>query len=78
MPLGIDAVSGTFGIRRTSAPFIDLSHLEEIMPVVDALDSGQISREQFIEDGQFYNLPVPSRFESQYICTMFSIVFNRV
>ena len=37
-------------------PFIDLSHLEEIMPVVDALDSGQISREQFIEDGPILQL----------------------
>ena len=37
-------------------PLIDLSHLEEIMPVVDALDSGQISREQFIEDGPILQL----------------------
>jgi hypothetical protein len=33
-----------------------LSHLEEIMPVVDALDSGQISREEFMEDGPILQL----------------------
>jgi oligoribonuclease NrnB/cAMP/cGMP phosphodiesterase (DHH superfamily) len=38
------------------SPFIDLSHLEEIMPVVDALDSGQISREEFMEDGPILQL----------------------
>ena len=31
-------------------PYLDLSHLEEIMPVVDALDSGGITREEFIQD----------------------------
>ena len=30
-------------------PYIDLNHLEAIMPVVDALDSGQITREAFLE-----------------------------
>ena len=29
---------------------IDLSHLEEIMPIVDALDSGGISLEEFLAD----------------------------
>ena len=38
------------------SPHIDLSHLEEIMPVVDALDSGQISREDFIADGPILQL----------------------
>ena len=38
------------------SPYIDLSHLEEIMPVVDALDSGQISREAFIADGPILQL----------------------
>jgi oligoribonuclease NrnB/cAMP/cGMP phosphodiesterase (DHH superfamily) len=38
------------------SPYIDLSHLEEIMPVVDALDSGQITREEFIEDGPILQL----------------------
>ena len=37
-------------------PFIDLHHLEEIMPVVDALDSGQISRDEFIKDGPILQL----------------------
>ena len=37
-------------------PYIDLSHLEEIMPVVDALDSGQITREEFLEDGPILQL----------------------
>lgn len=38
------------------SPFIDLRHLEEIMPIVDALDSGQIRREDFIEDGPVLQL----------------------
>jgi hypothetical protein len=32
------------------SPHIDLSHLEEIMPIVDALDSGKITLEEFLED----------------------------
>ena len=35
---------------------IDLSHLEEIMPIVDALDSGGISLEEFIADGPVLQL----------------------
>ena len=38
------------------SPYLDVSHLEEIMPVVDALDSGQITREEFIEDGPILQL----------------------
>ena len=38
------------------SPYIDLSHLEEIMPVVDALDSGQITREEFLDDGPILQL----------------------
>ena len=38
------------------SPYIDLTHLEEIMPIVDALDSGQIRREDFIEDGPVLQL----------------------
>lgn len=38
------------------SPHINLSHLEEIMPVVDALDSGQISRAEFLEDGPILQL----------------------
>jgi len=38
------------------SPYIDLTHLEEIMPVVDALDSGQISREAFMKDGPILQL----------------------
>jgi|TARA_B100001094_G_scaffold163389_1_gene158140 oligoribonuclease NrnB/cAMP/cGMP phosphodiesterase (DHH superfamily) len=34
----------------------DLTHLEEIMPMVDALDSGGISREDFLEDGPVLQL----------------------
>ncbi len=37
-------------------PYLDLSHLEEIMPVVDALDSGGITREEFIQDGPILQL----------------------
>jgi oligoribonuclease NrnB/cAMP/cGMP phosphodiesterase (DHH superfamily) len=37
-------------------PYINLDHLEEIMPVVDALDSGQISREDFLADGPILQL----------------------
>ena len=35
---------------------LDLSHLEEIMPIVDALDSGGISLEEFMEDGPIIRL----------------------
>ncbi len=35
---------------------LDLSHLEEIMPIVDALDSGGISLEDFMEDGPIIRL----------------------
>ena len=38
------------------SPVIDLSHLEEIMPIVDALDSGQITLEEFLEDGPVLQL----------------------
>ena len=34
----------------------DLPHLEEIMPMVDALDSGGITREDFIQDGPVLQL----------------------
>lgn len=33
------------------SPLLDLSHLDEIMPIVDALDSGGISKEDFLADG---------------------------
>ena len=35
---------------------LDLSHLEEIMPIVDALDSGGITLEEFTEDGPVIRL----------------------
>ena len=35
---------------------LDLSHLEEIMPIVDALDSGGITLEEFMEDGPVIRL----------------------
>ena len=35
---------------------VDLEHLEEIMPIVDALDSGQISLNDFLEDGPIIRL----------------------
>ena len=35
---------------------IDLSHLEEIMPIVDALDSGKISLEEFLADSPVLQL----------------------
>jgi hypothetical protein len=35
---------------------IDLSHLEEIMPIVDALDSGGISLKEFLADGPVLQL----------------------
>ena len=35
---------------------IDLSHLEEIMPIVDALDSGQITLDEFLADGPILQL----------------------
>ena len=38
------------------SPIIDLSHLEEIMPIVDALDSGQITLEEFLEDSPVLQL----------------------
>ena len=38
------------------SPFLDLSHLDEIMPIVDALDSGGISKEDFLADGKILQL----------------------
>jgi len=38
------------------SPVIDLSHLEQIMPIVDALDSGQITLKDFLEDGPVLQL----------------------
>ncbi len=38
------------------SPIIDLSHLEEIMPIVDALDSGKITLEEFIADSPVIQL----------------------
>ncbi len=35
---------------------LDLSHLEEVMPIVDALDSGGITLEEFMEDGPIMRL----------------------
>ena len=35
---------------------LDLSHLDEVMPIVDALDSGGISLEEFMEDGPIIRL----------------------
>jgi len=35
---------------------LDLSHLEEVMPIVDALDSGGITLEEFMEDGPVIRL----------------------
>ena len=35
---------------------IDLTHLDEIMPMVDDLDSGGISREDFLQDGPILQL----------------------
>jgi len=35
---------------------LDLSHLEEIMPIVDALDSGGITLQEFTEDGPIIRL----------------------
>ena len=35
---------------------LDLSHLEGVMPIVDALDSGGISLEEFMEDGPIIRL----------------------
>ena len=35
---------------------LDLSHLEEVMPIVDALDSGGISLADFMEDGPIIRL----------------------
>ena len=35
---------------------VNLEHLEEIMPIVDDLDSGQISLEAFLEDGPIIRL----------------------
>ena len=35
---------------------LDLSHLEEVMPIVDALDSGGISLQDFMEDGPVIRL----------------------
>ena len=35
---------------------LDLSHLEEIMPLVDDLDSGGISLSEFMEDGPVIRL----------------------
>ncbi|MCS5532821.1 MAG: hypothetical protein NZ736_01020, partial [Candidatus Poseidoniaceae archaeon] len=33
------------------SPYLDLSHLDEIMPIVDDIDSGGISKEDFLADG---------------------------
>ena len=33
-----------------------LSHLDEVMPIVDALDSGGISLEDFMQDGPIIRL----------------------
>ncbi len=38
------------------SPKINLSHLEEIMPIVDELDSGKISLEDFLADGPILQL----------------------
>ncbi len=38
------------------AKSIDLSHLEEIMPIVDALDSGKISLQEFLADSPVLQL----------------------
>jgi hypothetical protein len=38
------------------SPFLDLSHLDEIMPIVDDLDSGGISKEDFLADGKILQL----------------------
>jgi len=38
------------------SPFLDLSHLDEIMPIVDDLDSGGISKEDFLTDGKILQL----------------------
>ena len=38
------------------SPFLDISHLDEIMPIVDALDSGGISKEDFLADGEILQL----------------------
>ena len=35
---------------------LDLSHLDEVMPIVDALDSGGISLEDFMQDGPIIRL----------------------
>ena len=35
---------------------LDLSHLEEVMPIVDALDSGGISMKEFMDDGPIIRL----------------------
>ena len=37
-------------------PHLDLSHLDEIMPIVDDLDSGGIDRDEFLEDGPILQL----------------------
>ena len=38
------------------SPFLDLSHLDEIMPIVDDIDSGGISKEDFLADGEILQL----------------------
>jgi oligoribonuclease NrnB/cAMP/cGMP phosphodiesterase (DHH superfamily) len=38
------------------SPVLDLNHLNEIMPIVDALDSGGISKEDFLADGKVLQL----------------------
>jgi len=38
------------------SPLLDLSHLDEIMPIVDDIDSGGISKEDFLADGKILQL----------------------
>lgn len=38
------------------SPILNLTHLNEIMPVVDALDSGAITKEDFLADGEVLQL----------------------
>ena len=38
------------------SPYLDLSHLDEIMPIVDDIDSGGISKEDFLADGKILQL----------------------
>tara|TARA_B100000212_G_scaffold174972_1_gene131577 strand:- start:3231 stop:4220 length:990 start_codon:yes stop_codon:yes gene_type:complete len=47
------AARAAFELMRNE---LDLSHLEEVMPMVDDLDSGGISLEDFLEDGPIIRL----------------------